>query len=267
MNTLDMFKLDGQVAIVTGGATGLGLQMATALAEAGAHIVMASRNAQRCEEVAESLRAAGHLATAMPLDLNDANAPKNLVRAVMERYGRVDILVNNAAATDVNKPFEEFDVARWEGVMRVNLTGVMLCAQAVFEPMKQQGHGKLINIASVYGMVGIDASLYGATPEHPMRNMPYTASKGAIVNLTRELAVSWAPYGINVNAICPGMFPVESNLKKYPDGTFDRVRQRIPLGRMGTATDLKGAVVFLASAASDYVTGHNLVVDGGWVAW
>ncbi len=267
MNTLDMFKLDGAVAIVTGGATGLGLQMATALAEAGAQVVVASRNAQRCEEVAETLRAHGGQHTALALDLNDPDAAQAIVRAVMAQYGRVDILVNNAAATDVNRPFEELTTERWEGVLRVNLTGALRCAEAVLEPMRAQGRGKIINIASVYGMVGVDASLYGGSPEHPMRNFAYTASKGALVNLTREMAVSWAPHGINVNAISPGMFPVESNMRKWPEGTFERIRQRIPLRRMGSATDLKGAVVFLASAASDYVSGHILVVDGGWIAW
>ena len=267
MHTFELFKLNQQVAIVTGGATGLGMQLATALAEAGAHVVIASRNLERCEQAAAALRATGAQATALPLDLRDANAAQELVKAVMAQHGRVDILINNAAATDVHKPFEAFALERWEDILRINLTGAMLCAQAVCEPMRVQARGKIINIASVYGLVGVDARLYGASPEHPMHNMPYTASKGAIVNLTRELAVSWAPYGIYVNALSPGMFPVESNAKKYPDGTFERIRQRIPLGRMGNTTDLKGAAVFLASAASDYVTGHNLVVDGGWVAW
>lgn len=267
MNTLDMFKLDGAVAIVTGGATGLGLQMATALAEAGAQVVIASRNVRRCESIAESLRAQGGPHMALALDLNDPDAAQAMVRAVMAQYGRVDILVNNAAATDVNSPFEELTTARWEGVLRVNLTGALRCAEAALGPMRAQRRGKIIHIASVYGMVGVDASLYGASPERPMRNFAYTASKGALVNLTREMAVSWAPYGINVNALSPGMFPVESNMRKWPEGTFERIQQRIPLGRMGSATDLKGAVVFLASPASDYMTGHVLVVDGGWIAW
>jgi gluconate 5-dehydrogenase len=262
-----LFKLNSAVAIVTGGATGLGLQMTSALAEAGAKVVVASRNLRRCEDVAESLHAQGGPHMALALDLNDPDAAQAMVRAVMAQYGRVDILVNNAAATDVNRPFEELTTARWEGVLRVNLTGALRCAEAALGPMRAQGRGKIINIASVYGMVGVDASLYGATSEHPMRNFAYTASKGALVNLTREMAISWAPYSINVNAISPGMFPVESNMRKWPEGTFERIRQRIPLGRMGSATDLKGAVVFLASAASDYVTGHILVIDGGWIAW
>ena len=267
MNSLDMFKLDGAVAVVTGGATGLGLQMAGALAEAGAQVVVASRNLQRCAEAAQTLRARGGRVTALALDLNQPDAAEAMVRALLAQFGRVDILVNNAAATDVNRPFEELSAERWEGVLRVNLTGALRCAQAVAEPMRAQGRGKIVNIASVYGMLGVDARLYGATPEHPMRNFAYTASKGALVNLTREMAVSWAPYGINVNEISPGMFPVESNEQKYPAGTFERIRQRIPLGRTGSASDLKGAVVFLASAASDYVSGHILVVDGGWSAW
>jgi NAD(P)-dependent dehydrogenase (short-subunit alcohol dehydrogenase family) len=113
----------------------------------------------------------------------------------------------------------------------------------------------------------VDTRLYGASAERPMLNSAYTASKGAVVNLTRDLAVAWAPDGIRVNAISPGMFPVESNIKKWPEGTFEQLRRRVPLARMGNDTDLKGAVIYLASAASNYVTGHNLVVDGGWTAW
>ena len=287
MNVLEMFQLDDAVAIVTGGATGLGFQMASALAEAGAQVVVASRNLQRCQAAVEMLHPARGRHMALPLDLNDPSAAPVMVRAVIEQYGHVDILVNNSAATDVNRPFEELTSERWEGVLRVNLTGALRCAEAVLEPMRAQAGGqdasgvpgraadgrgpsaggKIINIASVYGMVGVNAGLYGGSPERPMRNFAYTASKGALVNLTREMAVSWAPYGINVNAISPGMFPVEANMNKWPTGTFERISRRIPLGRTGGATDLKGAVVFLASPASDYVTGHILVVDGGWTAW
>ena len=267
MDVLEMFRLDGAVAIVTGGATGLGFQMASALAEAGAQVVVASRNLERCQAVVDTLQPATGRHMALALDLNDLSAAPAMVRAVTAHYGRVDILVNNSAATDVNRPFEELTPERWEGVLRVNLTGALRCAEAVLEPMRAQAGGKIINIASVYGMVGVDAGLYGGSADRPMRNFAYTASKGALVNLTREMAVSWATYGINVNAISPGMFPVEANMNKWPAGTFERIRQRIPLGRTGSATDLKGAVVFLASAASDYVTGHILVVDGGWLAW
>ncbi|MCW5850308.1 MAG: SDR family oxidoreductase [Anaerolineae bacterium] len=267
MHVHDLFNLNGKVAVVTGGGTGLGQQMATALAEAGADVVLASRNQSRLDGVADELRGLGRRALAVGLDLNDPPAAGRLVEQTLGEFGRLDILVNNAAAQDVNRPFEPFDVARWNAVLAVNLTGALLCCLAAAEPMKAQGRGKIINVASVYGMVGVDGRLYGSAPERPMRNFPYTASKGGLINLTRELAVAWAAEGIQVNALSPGMFPVESNAKKYPDGTFDRIRERIPAGRMGNSTDLKGAVVFLASASSDYVTGHNLVVDGGWTAW
>lgn len=267
MNIHQLFDLTGKVAIVTGGGTGLGRQMATALAEAGADIVLASRNQARLEEVADELRGLGRRVLALSVDVSDAAAPQAMVKQVLAELGRVDILVNNSAAQDVNRPFEAFDVVRWNAVLAVNLTGALVCALAAHEPMKSQGGGKIINVASVYGMLGVDSRIYGATPERPMRNFPYTATKGGLINLTRELSVAWAPYGIQVNALSPGMFPVESNIKKWPEGTFDRLRERIPAGRMGNATDLKGAVVFLASAASDYVTGQNLVVDGGWTVW
>ncbi len=267
MHIQTLFDLSGKVAVVTGGATGLGRQMATALAEAGADVVVASRNIERCRQVADELRLLGGKPMAYQLDLARPTDPSAMVSTVVSAYGRVDILVNNSAATDINRPFEPLSVERWEAVLKVNLTGAMLCAHAVFEPMKAHGGGQLINVASVYGLVGVDSSLYGASPERPMLNAAYTASKGALVNLTRDLAVSWAPYGIRVNAISPGMFPVESQMKKWPEGTFEQLRGRVPLARMGNDTDLKGAVVYLASAASDYVTGHNLIVDGGWTAW
>jgi NAD(P)-dependent dehydrogenase (short-subunit alcohol dehydrogenase family) len=267
MSVLDMFRLDGSVAIVTGGAQGLGLQMATALAEAGAQVVVASRNLQRCQEAAEALPVQDGPHMALPLDLNDSEAAAEMVRAVLARYGRIDILVNAAAATDVNRTFEELTAERWETILRVNLTGALRCAQAVFDPMRARARGKIINIVSVYGLLGVDARLYGATVEKPMCNFPYTASKGGLVNLTREMAMSWAIYGINVNALSPGIFPDETTAGRYPAGTLDRLQQRIPLGRFGGKTDLKGATVFLASAASDYMTGHILVVDGGWTAW
>lgn len=267
MSVLDLFKLTDQVAIVTGGATGLGHQMATALAEAGAHVVVASRNLDRCQAVADELRSLGGRPLAVQLDLARPETIEAMAQTVLATYGRVDVLVNNSAATDVNKPYEPLTLERFEAVLRVNLSGALMCSQAVLEPMRAQGGGRIVNITSVYGMVGVDASLYGGGDDRPMRNGAYTASKGGLINLTRELAVSWARYGIRVNSISPGMFPVEANIKKWPEGTFDRLQQRIPLNRMGNTTDLKGAVVYLASAASDYVTGHNLVVDGGWVAW
>jgi gluconate 5-dehydrogenase len=267
MSIQSLFDLTSRIAIVTGGATGLGKQMSTALAEAGAHVVVASRNLERCQQIANELRALGGTPLAYQLDLAQPANATAMVAAVLAAYGRIDILVNNSAATDVNKPFEPFDVTRWEGVLKVNLTGVMVCAEAVHAAMKAQGGGKIINVASVYGMVGVDTRLYGASPERPMLNSAYTASKGAVINLTRDLAVAWAPDGIRVNAISPGMFPVESNMKKWPEGTFEQLSRRVPLVRMGNDTDLKGAVIYLASSASDYVTGHNLVVDGGWTAW
>lgn len=267
MNVREMFDLTGKVALVTGGSTGLGFQLATALAEAGANVVVASRNLERCTEAAARLQALGSRSLALSLDLAQPAEITQTFQKVLDVYGQIDILVNNSAATDISKPFQPFTLEAWEGMLRVNITGLMLCSQAALEPMKRQGRGKIINNASVYGLVGVDASLYGGSPENYMNNAPYTATKGAVVNLTRQLAVAWAPYGINVNAISPGMFPVEANVRKWPAGTFDRLQQRIPMHRMGGENDLKGAVVFLASAASDYVTGHNLVVDGGWVAW
>src|SRR5262249_10138416 len=150
-------------------------------------------NLERSSQFVAELQKIGGKPLAYALDLADAKAPQAMVDSVLAANGHVDILVNNAAATDINRPYEPLSVERWESVLRVNLTGVMLCANAVLAPMKAQGGGKIINIASVYGMVGVDTRLYGASAERPMLNSVYTASKGAVINLTRDLAVTWAP--------------------------------------------------------------------------
>src|SRR5438105_5004586 len=167
MSVHSLFDLMGQVAIITGGATGLGRQMALALAESGADVIIASRNIDRSAQFVEELRGLGGKPLAYQLDVSKPAAPQAMVDAILAEYGRIDILVNNSAATDINRPYEPLNVERWDAVLRVNLTGVMVCANAVLGPMKTQGRGKIINIASVYGMVGVDTRLYGATAERP----------------------------------------------------------------------------------------------------
>jgi len=244
-----LFDLAGKVAIVTGGGSGIGRQMAQGLAEAGAELVLCARNLERVQE------AAGELPTralALPVDVSDQESVDAMLARVIHEFGRVDILVNNAGTVWGAAP-EDIPLKGWQKVVDVNLTGVFLCAQAVGRVMIEKGGGKIVNIASVAG-------LHGA-PAETMNSLPYHATKGGVIALTRDLAWKWARHGINVNAIAPGWFP--SDMANFVIDRNPQLTERIPLGRFGGPEDLKGAVVFLASRASDYVTGHTLVVDGG----
>jgi NAD(P)-dependent dehydrogenase (short-subunit alcohol dehydrogenase family) len=252
-----LFDLRGKAAIVTGGATGLGRQISLALAESGADVVVCARNAARCEDAAAALRALGVRTLGLGCDLRDPASITSVVTRTVETLGHVDILVNNAG-TSWGAPPEDVPLAGWQKVMDVNLTGAFLFSQAVGRELISQGTGgKIINIASV-------AAFRGADPE-AMDAIAYNASKGGLVALTRDLAVKWAPHGICVNAIAPGWFP--SDMSAVPlERAGELLRSRIPLGRLGGADDLKGAAVFLASAAADFVTGVTLPVDGGQLA-
>jgi gluconate 5-dehydrogenase len=245
-----LFDLDGKVAIVTGGGSGIGRQMAQGLAEAGADLVLCARKLERVEEAAATLPTR---ALALPVDVSDQESVDAMLARVLHEFGRVDILVNNAG-TVWGAPPEDIPLRGWQKVVDVNLTGVFLCAQAVGRSMIEAGGGgKIVNIASVAG-------LHGA-PAETMNSLPYHATKGGVIALTRDLAWKWARHGINVNAIAPGWFP--SDMANFVIDNNPQLTERIPLARVGGPEDLKGAVVFLASRASDYVTGHTLVVDGG----
>ncbi|MFN2469148.1 MAG: SDR family oxidoreductase [Gaiellaceae bacterium] len=258
MTLHDLFDLDGRVAIVTGGATGIGRQMAQGLAEAGADLVLCARKADRCEEAAAHLAGTGVRTIGLGCDVRDPEQVQAVVGRARAEFGRVDILVNNAG-TVWGAPPEDTPLEGWQKVIDVNLTGVFLCSQAAGRVMIDQGKGgKIVNIASVAAFRG--------GPQEVMNAIAYNASKGGVVSFTRDLACKWARHGINVNAIAPGWFPSDMSnfvLEPHRDATLGR----IPLGRFGGPDDLKGAVVYLASRASDWVTGHTLVVDGGQSAW
>jgi NAD(P)-dependent dehydrogenase (short-subunit alcohol dehydrogenase family) len=250
-----LFDLAGRVAMVTGGGAGLGRQMAEGLAEMGANLVLCARKKERCEQAARELQVLGITALGMGCDVTNPASVQEAVDAAVSRFGGIDILVNNAGTSWV-APVEEMRLEQWRKVIETNLTGSFLCTQAVGKVMLRQRRGKIINIASVAGM--------GGSPDE-LQAIGYSASKGGIITLTRDLARKWARHGIYVNAIAPGWFPtrmsavvIERNREKFLQG--------IPLGRFGNEQDLKGAAVFLASSASDYVTGHVLVVDGGQTA-
>jgi NAD(P)-dependent dehydrogenase (short-subunit alcohol dehydrogenase family) len=253
----ELFDLAGKVAIVTGGGSGIGRQLAEGLAEAGADVVVCARKVERCEQAAEELRALGVRALGLRCDVRVPDEVQAVVDRTRAELGRLDILVNNAGTAWGASP-EEYPLEGWQKVLDVNLTGVFLCSQAAGRLMIEQGSGKIVNVASVAG-------LSGAPPEL-MDAVGYSTTKGGVVAFTRDLATKWARHGITVNAIAPGWFPTDLNrtlLEAQPDAYLER----IPLRRFGGPDDLKGAIVFLASAASDFVTGQTIVVDGGESAW
>lgn len=256
VNVRRLFDLTGRVAIISGGSVGLGRQMADALAEMGANLVLCARKKDRCERAAEELRELGIETLALGCDVRNAADIEAVIDASKSRFGRVDILINNAG-TSWGAPVEEMRLEHWNKVVETNLTGTFLFSQAVGRIMTEQRHGKIINIASVAG-------LRGATPE--FQAIGYHASKGGVITFTKDLACKWGPYNIQVNAIAPGWFPTHMS-KVVIEKSRQALLKRIPLGRFGNEQDLKGAAAFLASDASDYVTGHVLVVDGGQTAW
>ena len=250
-----IFDLRGRVAIVTGGSIGLGRQMAEGLAQTGANLVLCARKAERCEQAASELRELGVEVLALGCDVKDPASIQAVVDATREKFGRLDILINNAG-TSWGARVEDMTLEQWNKVIDTNLTGSFLFAQAAGRVMIEQKRGKIINIASV-------AALRGSPVEFSA--IGYAASKGAIVTFTKDLAWKWGMHNIQVNAIAPGWFPSDMSAKLI-ERYKDRFIAGIPAGRFGGTEDLKGAAIFLSSSASDYVTGHTLVVDGGQTA-
>lgn len=248
-----MFNLTGKVALVTGGNGGIGLGMALGLAGAGARVVIAARNAQKSERAVEALKAAGSESFAVAADVTDEASVQSMVDDVVRRCGRIDILVNNAGTT-IRKPVDQLTLAEWNSVMDTNLTSAFLCCRAVHPHLKAAGGGKIINIGSMM-------SIFGA-PYAPA----YGASKGGIVQLSRAMAASWGPDQIQVNAVLPGWIQTEltDGARAQVPGLNERVVSRTAAGRWGQPGDLAGIAVFLASGASDFVTGTAIPVDGGY---
>jgi NAD(P)-dependent dehydrogenase (short-subunit alcohol dehydrogenase family) len=254
-NVLDSFRVDGKVALITGGARGLGKTMASALAQAGARIALAGRTLAPCEETAAAIASeTGCEARAFAADVTKAADVDALVSAIERGVGPIDILVNNAG-TNIRGPVEQFSEADWDTVVDTNLKGPFLCARAIGPGMVRRGWGRVINMASVLGVIALPG------------RAPYCSSKAGIINLTRVLALEWAGTGVTANAICPGAFGTELNRPLLDDPVkYKEFVSRIPMGRWGEVEELAGAVVFLASNASSYVTGSSLFVDGGWSA-
>jgi len=251
---LNCFQLTGKVAVITGASRGIGRGYAEALSEAGAHVVLAARSADALTELARALTRGRKRALAVPTDVSREADLEALVEGALEEFGRIDILVNNVGIT-ARHAAEAFPAEDWDRILEVNLKSIFLLSQKVARVMKEQGGGKIINTASLCCEIGVPLTA------------AYSAAKGGLKQLTKVLAVEWAGYGINVNAIGPGYIRTEMTEPLYQDPERHRlVLDRVAIPRWGTPDDLKGAVVFLASSASDYVTGQVLYVDGGWLA-
>ena len=247
------FSLRGKVAIVTGGNGGIGLGMAQGLADAGADIAVVGRNEAKSSAAVAELKARGVGAISVATDVTDKAAVAAMVERTVRELGRIDILVNNAGI-NIRKPPHALDIAEWDSVIRTNLTSAFLCSQAVYGAMKETGGGKIINIGSMMSIFG--ASFAPA----------YAASKGGIVQFTRSCACAWAADNIQVNAVLPGWIDTDltRRAREQIDGLHDRVLARTPASRWGASADFAGIAVFLASGASDFVTGTAIPVDGGY---
>lgn len=263
----ELFSLEGKVAMVTGGAQNLGLDMAEALAEAGASLVITSRQLEKAERTAADMQSYLE-AEILPLglDVTDADAVEKAFQQVSERFGRLDVLVCNAGGAKLTGKGVNTDTMEpedWEYVMRVNLRGTFLCCRAALPVMKAQGSGSIIIIASMSGMIGRDRWVYEGSPDMVPNMTAYSCAKSGLIGFMRDLAAENGKYGIRANCISPGGFE-----RGQPEEFIRRYNKQSILGRMGKdGTDLKGAAAYLASDAAAFVTGHNLVVDGGFTAW
>ena len=252
----NLFDLHGKTALITGGNGGIGLGIAKGFAESGANIAIAGRNTTKTEEVVANFSERNTSAIGIEVDVADQESVQDMISNTLEAFGQIDILVNNAGIGIRNLP-HEYNLEDWNKVIDINLTGAFLCSKAVYPNMKTRGSGKIINIGSMTSIFGLDWAV------------AYASSKGGIVQLTKTLAVSWAKDGIQANSILPGWIHTDltQGIKDNFQNRYDHILSRIPEGRWGEPGDLSGTAVFLASSASDYVTGVSIPVDGGYTSF
>jgi NAD(P)-dependent dehydrogenase (short-subunit alcohol dehydrogenase family) len=265
-----LFDLTGKTAVVTGGTGILGSLYCRRLAEAGAQVVVADLSGERCKKLASELSTrTGNAALGLSVDLSDELSVKNWSKKIIDSYGHTDIIVNNAAAKSPGffAPLDTFALADWNQVMAVNVTGMFLVIRELGPSMAARGRGSIINVSSIYGVVGPDQRIYEGSWYEELGgaiNTPliYSATKGAVISMTRYLAAYWGPKGVRTNTLSPG------GVSSGQNSTFsEKYSARVPLGRMATAEEMVGALLFLAADASSYVNGQNIIVDGGLVAW
>ena len=257
---LEKFRLDGKIALVTGGAQGIGEAFCFALGEAGAKIAVVDINLTTAEETAQRLEAKGISAIAIKSDVSNPDEVNLAVKTVIGKWGELTIGVNNAGTGAWRDSLEQ-DFSEWRRVLSINLDSVFLCAQSEAREMVKKGYGKIINTASMSGFIC----------NYPQNQSAYNVSKAGVLHLTRSLAAEWAPKNIMVNSISPGYTKTElvDKLLESPEGksVLPKWLERVPMGRMATTADLQGGVVYLASSASDYMTGSDLSIDGGYCCW
>jgi len=270
MSSLELFSLKDKVAIVTGALGLIGKNHCIALADAGANVIVCDLNEANCKEFASNLPTKS---LGVGVDITIKKSIENLKTKILSEFGKIDVLVNNAAINDMfenpqaaaeQSMFENYPQEMWQKSLNVNVTGTFLCSQVIGTEMAKAGKGSIINIASTYGLVGPDQSIYKKPDgtQNFYKSPAYPATKGAIINFTRFLASYWGSKGVRVNTLSPG--GVENNQEEY---FINNYSAKTPLGKMAQPTDYKGAIIFLASDASSYMTGANLIVDGGWTAW
>lgn len=260
-----MFDLSGRVAVVTGGAGYFGKPISLALAEAGALVVIASRDGEKCRDLAASLQASGLLAAGEALDLADEASIQDFTDLMLEKYGRIDVLVNNAVSREGFKNLDQVTAREWENAQKINSTGLMLISQAVVKVMCAQGSGSIINIGSIQGAVGPNFGVYGQTGMTSPVN--YTYDKWGMLGLTKWMANYYGKSNVRVNCISPGGYGPGIEESIGENEFVANYKKLTPLGRFAYDDDIKGPVVFLASEAAAYITGQNLLVDGGWTSW
>lgn len=258
MSLKQLFDLTGQTAIVTGGGSGLGRVMALALAEAGANVVVCSRRLEVCEEVVQEIEALGKQALALVVDVTNPESVVQGLEKAVSHFGKIEILVNSSG-TVFETPATEMPLNQWQAMLDTNVTGTFLMCQAVGKQMIENAYGKIINISSSIGFKGVD-------PE-AVDSVGYTTSKGAVMTLTKDLAVKWGRHGVYVNSIAPGVFTTGMNNPEIPGTLVHKagpfIASQVPVRRLGNDNDLVGALLYFASAASNYCTGQILVLDGG----